>query len=136
MLEGRLSEYKQLFQSCPSWSKGGPGLGTIDRSCVVSLAGRLEHPLPQADARQALQSFCDSRTCAMPDEPLTFADFLNMFRDRMLDLQQIEEYMKLESDPHPSFSTDEVRPRWRRHTPCSMFAFACFVVLWSCYRIT
>lgn len=122
LLEGRLSEYRDLFQSCPSWRKDGPGLGMIERSCVVGLAGRLEHPLPQAEARNALQTFCDSRACRVPDEPLTFADFLNMFRDDLLDLQQIEEYMKLEADPHPSFSPDEVRMRSLRLCPDVLYS--------------
>jgi hypothetical protein len=98
LLEGRLSEYRQLFERCPSWEADSSGLGTIDRACVLSLGGRLEHPFTIEEAESALNEFCDDRRCKVEDERLTFADFLNMFHDKMLDLQQITEYTFTERD--------------------------------------
>ena len=111
LLEGRLSEYLQLFESCPSYERSeAPGdFGSIDRTDVASLSGRLEHPLTHEEAEQALQTFCQGRVCSLDDQRIPFSDFLSMFRDKLLDLQQITEYMKLEDVPPPSYSPDQVR---------------------------
>jgi hypothetical protein len=123
LLEGRLSEYRQLFERCPSWEADSSGLGTIDRACVLSLGGRLEHPFTIEEAESALNEFCDDRGCKVEDERLTFADFLNMFHDKMLDLQQITEYMKLEEVPQPSYSPSEV-----------LILCLCLKCVWVCNR--
>lgn len=117
LLEGRLSEYRTLFEQCPSWQQDDTGFGTVDRSCIVSLSGRLEQPFTVYEAQQALEQFCDGTICDPEDARFTFAAFLNLFRDKMLDLQQIEEYMKLEAVPEPSFSENEVRSCFRK-LPC------------------
>lgn len=109
LLEGRLSEYRGMFERCASWQPDASGLGTIDRKCIFGLAGRLEHPLTNDQATEALQNFCTGRECALPQQRISFADFLNIFREHLLDLKQIEEYMKLEARPRPSFTSTEVR---------------------------
>jgi hypothetical protein len=108
LLEGRLSEYLKLFESCPTFESDGMGFGSIDRSCVSNLGGRLEHPLTAAEAELALETFCHGRTCSVDDQRIGFADFLNMFRSHLLDLKQITEYMKLEEVPQPSYTEIEV----------------------------
>jgi hypothetical protein len=111
LLEGRLSEYLKLFESCPSFEPGeGRGdFGSIGRSDVVHLSGRLEHPLTESEAEAALSTFCVGRVCSVAEERVPFADFLEMFRDKLLDLQQITEYMKLEDVPPPAYSSTDVR---------------------------
>ena len=110
LLEGRLSEYLQLFERCPSFEPDpGGGFGSINRSCVEALGRRLEHPLTSEEATSALESFCDGRECSVDAQRIGFSDFLNMFREHLLDLHQITEYMKLQDVPEPEFSPSDVR---------------------------
>lgn len=111
LLEGRLAEYRALFEHSPSFQAGAPSkFGSIDRTELVGLAGRLETPLTAQQTADLVDEFCTTRECELEGaDRITFAEFLNMFRDHMLDLQQITEYLKLQAAPLPEASPEEVR---------------------------
>lgn len=111
LLEGRLAEYRALFECSPSFQPGEPSLfGSIDRQDISDLAGRLETPLTAKQTADLIDEFCSTRECLVDGEQrITFEEFLNMFRDHMLDLQQITAYLKLQAAALPETSPEEVR---------------------------
>ena len=106
-----MAEYRALFERAPTFQPGAPSLfGSIDRKDINDLAGRLETPLTAQQAASLIDEFCSTRECELAGaERITFEEFLNMFRDHMLDLQQITEYLKLQAAPLPEASPEEVR---------------------------
>ena len=106
LLEGRLSEYRELFDSCEVSSDG-----TIGPSCIMRLCSRVEAVVPE-------EVVLAKMTKAFPsgDGRVTFSDFLYMFRDNFLDLKQIFRYIALQSTddqsalaPEEAASSQEVR---------------------------
>jgi hypothetical protein len=110
LLEGRMAEYKALFERAPSFKAGPPRRdGSIDRKDVADLAARLETPLTTKQTVGLIDEFCSTRECELEgSDRITFEEFLNMFRDHMLDLKQITEYLKLQAAPIPDTSPEEV----------------------------
>lgn len=105
-----MGEYRALFERAPTFSPGAPSMvGTIDMGELTDLAARLETPLTAQETASLIDQFCCKRECGVAgNERITFEEFLNMFRDHMLDLQQITEYLKLEAAPIPEASPEEV----------------------------
>jgi Ca2+-binding EF-hand superfamily protein len=103
-------EYKALFEQSPTFLSGEPSMvGSIDRKDLADLAARLETPLSAQETSDLIEEFCNTRGCGLEgSERITFEDFLNMFRDHLLDLQQITEYLKLQAAPLPETSPEEV----------------------------
>lgn len=101
LLQGRLSEYQALFETCPSFDSG-----TVTPACIDGLAGRLEKPLTPNQVSEALRANVGGGDERGGDR-LSFGDFLRLFKDKLLDLHQITEYLKLEEEPAPEISDEE-----------------------------
>lgn len=111
LLEGRLAEYRSLYQRCDSFREDdGAVFGTIAREDVEGLLSMLEHPLNAEEAHELMDGFCTERQCGSDGggNRISFREFLNLFRGHLLDLQQITEYLKLEDLDPPNMSEDEV----------------------------
>eukprot|EP00892_Ulva_mutabilis_P002394 jgi/Ulvmu1/12155/UM085_0019.1 len=112
LLEGRLTEYRNLFQRCESFQEDeGALFGTIAREDVEGLLSMLEHPLNSDEAHELMDGFCSDHACGNEEgsNRISFQEFLNLFRGHLLDLQQITEYLKLEDLPPPNMTDDEIR---------------------------
>lgn len=110
LLEGRLTEYRTLFQRCESFrDDGGNGFGTIAREGVEQLLSMLEHPLCKAEAHDLMDGYCAGRACGKQGSGnrISFPEFLQLFRSHLLDLHQITEYLKLDDLPELKVSTEE-----------------------------
>lgn len=111
LLEGRLTEYRNLFERRESFQEAeGALFGTIARKDVEGLLSMLEHPLNGEEAHELMDGFCSEHTCSdeAGSQRISFQEFLNLFRGHLLDLQQITDYLKLEDLPPPHMTEDEV----------------------------
>lgn len=91
-LSGKLSEYRDAFRAVDAG-----GNGTISATELYRLFERLEHPITYDQLVKIMERY-DVDQSGMID----FGEFLRMFRNELLDLQEILQYVKISPRATPT----------------------------------
>ncbi|KAK9805892.1 hypothetical protein WJX73_001761 [Symbiochloris irregularis] len=89
LVEGKLQEYLRAFEAVDT-----SGNGLIGANEIMDLFQKLGQPLKSEKLAKIMEDFDTDQ-----NGQIDFSEFLNMFSDQLLDLQAMQEYLRMQPKP-------------------------------------